>query len=226
MKTETVNVGGGSAVLRATVTGTGLGRNLVITSMPHPDLPATIAAPPTPVYQYLSITSSTITGVVNQTTLDFSVPQAWLTDHGFEQRDIVMLHYVNGTWQALNTEFISQNGGTVLYRATTPSLSYFAIAYQQDSTLTGIATLLPTPVAVATDSVQQTPLPVNSPSQGMIVRKDTQAPPPAPVAVPDEGLPLATIIAGGHLRSCYHRWPIPGETLVDPAAEPGIVPEI
>ena len=124
------------------------------------------------------------------------MPQAWLTDHGFEQGDIVTLHYTNGTWQALNTEYISQNGGNLFYRATTSSLPYFAIAYLKGGTITGMATPLPTLVTVATDSVPQTPFPVNTPSHGRVVCQETRTPPPAPVAVPEEEVPQATIIVG------------------------------
>lgn len=83
IQTEIVNVGGGSAVARAEMTGTGLGKNLVITAMPQSSLPSTITPPLTTVYQYLSITSSTITGAVSKVTFYFIVPQSWLTEHGF-----------------------------------------------------------------------------------------------------------------------------------------------
>ena len=58
--TEIVNVGGGSAITRSEVTGTDLGRNLVITAFPRDSLPEGIAVPQTTVYQYISITTSTI----------------------------------------------------------------------------------------------------------------------------------------------------------------------
>ena len=195
-RTETVNVGGGSAVTRATMTGTGLGKNLVITAMPRTTLPATIAAPLTTVYQYLSITSSTITGVVSQTTLEFTIPQSWLTEHGFEPGDIVMMHYVDGKWQTLNTEFISRNDGNVFYRAITPGFSYFAIAYEKGGTLGGATTPIPTPLVVTTDSVTLAPVPGSPPPHGVIVRQETKTPPPAPIVVPEEGIPFTIIIAG------------------------------
>ncbi|MCK9593324.1 MAG: PKD domain-containing protein, partial [Methanoregula sp.] len=62
--TETVNVGGGSAVTLAEMTGSDLGKNLVITAFPRKSLPSGMVTPNTTVYQYISIVSSTIPGVV------------------------------------------------------------------------------------------------------------------------------------------------------------------
>jgi len=190
-RTEIVNVGGGSAVTRAAMTGTGLGKNLVITAMPRSSLPATMAPPPTTVYQYLSITSSTITGVVSQITLDFSVPQSWLTEHGFTIGDIVMMHYVDGEWQTLDTLFVSQKSGYVYYRATTTGLSYFAIAYQKGGTTMGTGTPVPTTLAPAESPVTETPS-----SPVTISAEKTQTVAPAPVTAPVEGMPQTTVIVG------------------------------
>ena len=189
-QTEIVNVGGGSAVTRAEMTGTGLGKNLVITAFPRSNLPLTIAPPLTTVYQYLSITTSTITGTVSQTTLDFSVPQSWITEHGFTIGDIVMMHYADGQWQTLDTYFISQKSGNVFYRAISPGLSYFAIAYQKGGTNMTSFTPVPTTLAPVGTSVTGTPSPVP------ITPKETQTVPPAPVAASVEETPLSMIIIG------------------------------
>jgi len=189
-ETKTVNVGGGSAVFRAEMTGTDLGKNLVITAMPRSNLPTNMAPPPTTVYQYLSITSSTITGVVNQTALDFSVPQSWLTEHGFTMGDIVMMRNVDGQWQTLDTYFVSEKGGNVFYRAFTTGFSYFAIAYQKGGTNMTSFTPVPTTLAMVGAPVTVSPSPVP------ITPKETQTVPPAPVASPEEGTPLTIIIVG------------------------------
>jgi len=191
IKTEIVNVGGKSAVTRAEMTGTGLGKNLVITAMPKSTLPATIAVPPTTVYQYLSITSSTITGKVNEINLDFSVPQSWLTEHGYTSGDIVMMHNIGGQWQTLNTQFVSKNNGNVFYRATTPSFSYFAIAYQNGGTILGEDTSVPTTFAMAGGSVTHAPT-----ASVAINPEKTTVIPSAPVSSPVEGIPMMTIIVG------------------------------
>ena len=59
---QTVNVGGGSAVTRAEMTGTNLGKTLVVTAMPLSALPASIPAPSTTVFQNIAITTSTDPG--------------------------------------------------------------------------------------------------------------------------------------------------------------------
>jgi PGF-pre-PGF domain-containing protein len=195
--TETVNVGGGSAVTRAEVTGTNLGKNLVITAFPRNNLPSGIAAPNTTVYQYISITSSTIPGVVNRTTLDFSVPQSWLTEHGFTVGDVAMMHNENGQWQALDTRFVSQKGGNVYYRATTSGFSYFAIVYQKGGTNMGKGTLVATTISSAATALAVTGTSVAvTPSTVPITPEKTQAVSLAPVTDPVEGIPVMKIIIG------------------------------
>jgi PGF-pre-PGF domain-containing protein len=187
-----VNVGGGSAVTRAEMTGTSLGKNLVITGMQKSVLPATMAAPNTTVFQYISITTSTIPGVINQTLLDFSVPQSWLTGNGFAASDIVMMHYVDGQWQTLDTRYVSQKDGDVMYQATMPGFSYFAIAYQKGGTLVGRITPVQTESAVA-----ETPVTSTVSSGATITTRQTQkVAATAPTAAPVEGTPLTTIITG------------------------------
>jgi PGF-pre-PGF domain-containing protein len=193
--TETVNIGGGSAVTRAEVTGTDLGKNLVVTAFPRSSLPSNMSVPQTTVYQFISLTSSTIPGIVNQTTLEFSVPQSWLTEHGFTVGDIVMMHFDNGQWHSLATRYISQNSGNVFYRAITPGLSYFAIVYQKAGTdmgtsITLVTTTVPSTIAVAGPSVKE------SPTQIVITTEKTQAVPPAPVTNSVVGIPMTTIIVG------------------------------
>lgn len=191
--TESVNVGGGSAVTRAEMTGINLGKNLVITAMPKSGLPATMAAPPTTVYQYISITSSTIPGVVDHTVFDFSVPQSWLTEHGFSVSDIVMMHNVDGQWQTLETRFVSQSDGNVFYESTTPSFSYFAIAYQKGNTTMGQATPIPTPT---TSALVKTSVTGTSGLPVAITTKETHNTAPAPIVAPVEGMPLTTLVIG------------------------------
>ena len=195
--TETVNVGGGSAVTKAEMTGVNLGKNLVITAMPRSNLPAAMAAPPTTVYQYISITSSTIPGVVDHTVFDFNVPQSWLTEHGFSVGDIVMMHNVDGQWQTLGTRFVSQSNGNVLYESTTPSFSYFAIAYQKGNTTMAQGTPVPTVTTTTTTSVvAKTPVTGTPRLPVAITTKETQTPAPAPITAPVEGTPLTLIIIG------------------------------
>jgi hypothetical protein len=172
------------------MTGTNLGKNLVITAFPHSNLPSTITTPPTTVYQYLSITTSTIPGVVSQTSLDFNVPQSWITEHEFTIGDIVMMRYVDGQWQTLDTSYVSQESGYVYYRAFTTGFSYFAIAYQKGGTNMTLFTPVPTTSVQVGISVTGTPSPVP------ITPKETQTVPPAPVAAPVNETPLTMIIVG------------------------------
>ncbi len=194
---QTVNVGGGSAVTRAHMTGTNLGKTLVVTAMPLITLPASIPAPSTTVFQNIDITTSTIPGVVNQTLLDFKVPQAWLTDHGYSVGDIVMMRYVDKKWQMLDTRYISEKDGNVMYQATIPGISSVAIVYQKGGTLMSPSTPVPDTPVVTTTSLPAT----RSPVAAITTRQTTKVATPATTAVPapvtpQPAIPLTTIIAG------------------------------
>jgi len=191
-----VNVGGGSAVTKAEVVGTDLGKNLVVTAMPRDVLPQSITAPSTTVYQYQSITMSSIPGTLNQAALDFSVPLSWITEHGFKIGDIVMMHYADGKWTTLNTQFVSQQNGAANYRSFTYGFSYFAIAYQQGGTNMTAQTPLPAGTTAVSTPVT-TPLKTGSVSSvpGIATPTKTQAPPAVPVSEPPAGgIPLAMVI--------------------------------
>ena len=195
-----VNVGGGSAVKKAEVTGTDLGKNFVITAMPREVLPQSITAPLTTVYQYQSITTSSVPGTLSQAALDFSVPLSWITEHGFKVGDIVMMHNVGGKWTTLNTQFVSQKDGVANYRSITYGFSYFAIAYQQGGTNMTAMTSTPVPVgvtAVSTPVTQSLKTGGASSVPATVSPTKTPALPVAPVSAPPAGgIALTTVVAG------------------------------
>jgi len=196
---ETVNVGGGSIITRADVAGSDLGKTLVITARPVDSLPTSLAGAPAKVYQYLSITTSTIPGTLNQATLSFSIPKSWLTANGFTKSDIVMMHYVNGQWQVLETRFISENGNSVNYEAITPSFSYFAVAYKQGGTnMSAFTPTVTTTVAAADKSLPVTTTGIQAASQASQIPVATTKTPvasPPQAAPPVEGSPVSVIVA-------------------------------
>ncbi|KLK88177.1 hypothetical protein SZ63_03765 [Methanoculleus sediminis] len=120
------NVGGDSVVSRVNVTGTGL-EMLIVTGWKQSSPGAGIPPAPGTPYQYIDLVPArfeTITGA----NITFTVPAAWLEEHGFTPEEIVLYHYNGTAWEALPTTIESVTGTTVTFTATTPGFSLFAIS--------------------------------------------------------------------------------------------------
>ena len=108
-----------------------------------------------------------------------------------------MMRYVDKNWQTLDTRYISEKDGYVMYQATTPGISYVAIVYQKGGTLMSPGTPVPvTPVVTAT-SLPATPSPVAT----ITTRQTTKVATPATTAVPapvtpQPAIPLTAIFVG------------------------------
>jgi|GEM_PF-529725 len=119
------NVGGDSAVSKVNVTGTGI-KTFIITGWKQSSPGSGIPPAPPIVYQYIDLVPArfeTITGA----NITFTVPQAWLDEHGFTPEEIVMYRYNGTAWEALPTWVVDAAGTTVTFRAATPGFSLFAI---------------------------------------------------------------------------------------------------
>ncbi|AGB03074.1 hypothetical protein Metfor_2063 [Methanoregula formicica SMSP] len=200
---DVVNVGGGSAVTSVEAVGTNLGKNLVITARPVSPLPSTIKSLSTPVYQYISITTSTIPGTLSQAILSFNVPKSWLSANALTKGDIVMMHYVNGQWQALETRFISENADSVRYEAISPSFSYFAIAYQQNGTNMSAVSTSSATTAVVTMSSDKMSSGMNPTTPRITVASitttQTTVASSSLLSPPVEGTPISIMVVTGIL---------------------------
>jgi PGF-pre-PGF domain-containing protein len=188
--TASVNVGGGTAVTKADITGTGLSK-AVVTSNPVSALPSSVSPASTTVYQYLDITQAGAT-TINQAALGFAVSKSWLAEKGYGKQDIAMLHNVGSTWQSLPTVITGEDANNVYYSSTTTTFSYFAIGYQKGAANVTV-TATPTATAVATTALPQTTTPVST-TKAPVATATTVA--PAPAASPAGGLPLTTIAIG------------------------------
>ncbi|KAF5082580.1 Galactose oxidase, central domain [anaerobic digester metagenome] len=120
------NVGGDSAVSKVAVAGTGL-KTFIITgwkqSSPGTGIPP---APGTP-YQYVDLVPARFEEITGA-NITFSVPVAWLDEHGFTPEEIVLYHYNGTAWEALPTTVKGTAGTTVTFTAMTPGFSLFAIS--------------------------------------------------------------------------------------------------
>ena len=163
------NVGGDTAIDSVEVLGTGHS-DLIITGARAYDPGTDFAAAPGSVYQYVDLKPARY-GSIDQATLAFNVPNAWLDSNHVPAQNVV-LYALNGlTWTALPTSFLKVDGTLSRFTAVAPSLSTrFAIAGQSSATYTSVPTAVPTskypatpvvvPVVSAAVPVQTTAAPV------------------------------------------------------------------
>jgi PGF-pre-PGF domain-containing protein len=81
------------------------------------------------VYQYIEIETD---AQIDEATITFEVPREWLGD--VEPSEIVLLHFITSTvgesqgeWEELETEFLGEVDGLLIFSAVTDSFSVFAI---------------------------------------------------------------------------------------------------
>jgi len=140
-ETDTVNVGGSSAVYRVIITGRGI-RGIIITGTikPRPD---NGPYPPGIVYQYIDLVPARFK-TINSAEIFFSVPQSWLDEHRIAPKNIILYHLTRNGWVALPTKFLETKDGNVYLSAASPGFSLFAIAGTADNE---------TPVTVSTSQI-------------------------------------------------------------------------
>ncbi len=120
-----VNVGGNSAIIRTSVTGTGLS-GFIVTGTKQSDPGAGISPPSGTVFQYVELVPAQYTSIM-ETTITFTVPKSWLGEHGLNPQEIVLYHYTGTGWDALPTTPGTITNGFVTFSATSPGFSLFAI---------------------------------------------------------------------------------------------------
>jgi PKD repeat protein len=174
------NVGGDSAVSMVNVTGTGL-EMLIVTGWRQSSPGAGIPPAPGNAYQYIDLAPARFTEITGA-NITFTVPVAWLEEHGFTPEEIVLYHYNGTAWEALPTWVVDAAGTTVTFRAATPGFSLFAISGIRDESAVTTPTAAQTTVQAAAEPT---------------ATQTTAA--PAGGAAPDLPLGTIAIVAGAAL---------------------------
>ncbi len=123
--TQTVNVGGSSAIRQVTVTGTGI-HDLVVSAYSHWSPTPGIPELTVPVYQYVEINPARYT-TITSAVIRFSVPQQWVDEKQVTADPIELYHYTAGQWHALPTHWEKTGNGQMYFTAESNGFSLFAI---------------------------------------------------------------------------------------------------
>ena len=104
------------------------------------------------IFRYLSISKQNLASndIKGNVKIRFHVTKGWLSSNGVPEDDIVLMHYVDGSWIELYTNKLSSDGLYAYYEAETPDLSYFAIAMKEPVSL-------PKPIPASVTPPAETP---------------------------------------------------------------------
>jgi len=94
-------------------------------------LPVGTTMPENTTYHYLDISPTPALSGECNATIEFAVDAAWMTAQGAGPLDIALLHWHDGAWERLTTEYLgTDDDGTHHYRAFCTGFSPFAIAFE------------------------------------------------------------------------------------------------
>ncbi len=97
-------------------------------------LPSTVKEGGLTVYQNLQVTHKGVENAdVNSATIEFSVALDWLANKSIAANDIALYRYDESKeiWNGLSTKLLSADAGKAYYSASSPGLSYFAVAAKE-----------------------------------------------------------------------------------------------
>lgn len=185
--TVRANVGGNSGIKSVSATGAGIS-GLIVTGITRTGLGTGIPAAPGTVYQYISLTPARYT-TITAAEIAFTVPTAWLNEHGFTPQDIILSHYTNGVWMNLPTTVGTTKDGQVSFTAASPSFSLFAISgVHNDGGINATE-----PVTTAAIRETDTPATPAATTRAPVAAVKTTTMAPAEPAPPSATFPLMTV---------------------------------
>jgi PGF-pre-PGF domain-containing protein len=139
--TEPVNIGGNSAIQKATVTGKGVDE-MVVTAMLLSTLPSGVPSVADPVYQYIDVTPAHFK-TISRAVIKFSVPLSWIEEQQITPASIALARFQDGVWTYLPTTLIREENGHAYFQAESPGFSIFAIVAVKGSVIAAGATQAP-----------------------------------------------------------------------------------
>ena len=98
--------------------------------------PFIVTTPPDNVYNYIVVTSDVNDVDVKSVTISFRVEKLWLTSNGID-KSTIMLNRYEGGWKAYAPKEIGETSTHILFEATLPGLSVFAITGKKKIPITG-----------------------------------------------------------------------------------------
>jgi PGF-pre-PGF domain-containing protein len=128
---QTVNVGGDTAIRRVTVTGRGLS-DIIIIAQRIPVLPANVPPLDGPVYQYIDLLPVHYT-LISTAFIEFDIPPTFLVHNHAAPDQVRMCMRQNQTWICLPTRFEADTGSKVSYSTESPEFSLFAITLSNET---------------------------------------------------------------------------------------------
>ena len=185
---ETVNVGGNSAIRRVTVTGIGVS-DIVITGLKKDGVPAGVPPLENPVYQYVDLSPAHFTSIQNA-LIEFDIPLSWLDDHHVTARQVSLMRYNEKSWEQLPTTVLKTGNGRSFLTAECPGFSLFAMSVDNETAAVPEATAVPVTSALVAENTKTIPKLTNpTPAR-------TEAPLPPPQSPADPGFPFPVVFAG------------------------------
>ncbi|MBI2971699.1 MAG: S8 family serine peptidase [Candidatus Aenigmarchaeota archaeon] len=108
--------------------------------------PAGVAAPAGAAFEYLDITAENLSAAtIDRAAIQFNVSTTWLSANNVTAMDVLLKRYSGSAWENLTTTKLRETASVVLYEATTPGFSTFAI----------VAEKAPSPLTVCGNSVRE-----------------------------------------------------------------------
>jgi PGF-pre-PGF domain-containing protein len=127
-------------------------------------------------------------GDIRQVTFSFRIPASRLIGTGLSPGDVVLMRAGDTGWEELPTEYLGESDGFLLYRASSPGFSTFAIVGVPGRAANMMTLMEPTPEEKLTTPIPTTRAIVRTTQTTMPV---TATIPVVPETTPARGIPLS-----------------------------------
>ncbi len=107
--------------------------DVTITVTKQDDRPADVDVDVTGVtYRYMSIEAENLEeDNVDEATVEFDVNRSWVDEENIDPERVYLNRWVDGGWERLETDMVSEAEDKITYEARTPGFSYFAVSGEE-----------------------------------------------------------------------------------------------